>query len=84
MIVEEQTFEVELETLCIFSVDLGVKAERGLKRTMLYRVVDGGPTATSRTRLKRVRIEQEKDSACRTQAAFAGAGGWQGGRQADA
>jgi hypothetical protein len=40
-------FEGQLGTLCIVSmVDLEVKAACGMKSTTLYRVVNGGPTAT--------------------------------------
>jgi hypothetical protein len=40
-------FEGQLGTLCvILIVDLRMKAECGMKSTTLYRVVNGGPTAT--------------------------------------
>jgi hypothetical protein len=54
---EEQTLEVQLETLYILGSDLGMKPSRGLQRTTLYRTVDGGPTATITTRTEKVKIE---------------------------
>jgi hypothetical protein len=73
-------FEGQLGTFCvILTVDLGMKAECGMKSTTLYMVVDEGPTATRRSGTNMVKID-EKDSACSTQPSVAGAGGWHGGR----
>jgi hypothetical protein len=54
---EEQTSEEVLETLCILDLDLEMMAGCGLQRTMLYREVNDGPTATMAANTEMVKIE---------------------------